>query len=117
MESRLYVWAAFRLYSFAVGFVVGRGIVRSLVVVAEFLAWSKAVVSREVVEKALVVGALSIFKALELNLSRLLLFGFVDYLPSVRDVKRVDRVNDEELKSPNDIGGIFDIAGFFEALE
>ena len=117
MESRLYVWAAFRLYSFAVGFVVGRGIIRSLVVVAEFLAWSKAVVSRKIIEETIVVGALAIFKAFELNLAWLLLFGFVDFLPSVRDVERVDRIDDEELKSPDDIGSVFDIAGFFEALE
>ena len=50
-------------------------------------------------------------------MARLLLFGFVDFLPSVRDVERVDRIDDEELKSPDDIGSVFDIAGFFEALE
>ena len=73
--------------------------------------------SREVVEKTIIVGALTIFKAFELNLSGLLLFGFVNFLPSVRDVKRIDRIDDEELKSPNNIGSVFDIAGFFEALE
>ena len=73
--------------------------------------------SREVVEKAIVVGALSIFKAFELNLARLLLFGFVDFLPGVRDVKRVDRINNEELQSPDNIGCVFYVTGFFEALE
>ena len=73
--------------------------------------------SRKIVEETVIVGALPIFKAFELDLTRLLFFGFVDFLPSVRDVERVDRIDDEELKSPNDIGSVFDIAGFFEALE
>ena len=73
--------------------------------------------SRKIVEETVIVGALPIFKAFELNLARLLLFGFVDFLPSVRDVERVDRIDDEELKSPDDIGSVFDIARFFEALE
>ena len=85
---------AFRLYSFVVAFVVGRGVIRSLVV-AEFLAWSKAIVSRKIVEETVIVGALPIFKAFELDLARLLLFGFVNFLPSVRDVERVDRIDDE----------------------
>ena len=84
---------------------------------AEFFTGDKAVVSGEVVEEAIVVGALPIFKAFELDLTRLLFFGFVGFLPSVGDVERVDRIDDEELKSPNDIGSVFDIAGFFEALE
>ena len=73
--------------------------------------------SRKIVEETVIVGALPIFKAFELDLPRLLFFGFVDFLPSVRDVERVDRIDDEELKSPDDIGSVFDIAGFFEALE
>ena len=48
---------------------------------------------------------------------RLLLFGFVDFLSSLRDVERVSIIDDEELKSPNDIGSVFDIATLFEALE
>ena len=86
MKSRLNVWAAFRLYSFAVAFVVGR-IVRRLVIVivAKFVTGNKTVVSGKVVEETIVVGALPIFKAFELNLTRLLLFGFVDFFPSVRD--------------------------------
>ena len=51
--------------------------------------------SGEVVEKTIVIGALPIFKAFELNLARLLLFGFVDFLPSVRDGERVDRIDNE----------------------
>ena len=73
--------------------------------------------SRKIVEETVIVGALPIFKAFELNLAWLLFFGFVDFLPSVRYVERVDRIDDEELKSPDDIGSVFDIAGFFEALE
>ena len=73
--------------------------------------------SGEVFEKTIVIGALPIFKAFELNLARLLLFGIVDFFPSVRYIERVDRIDDEELKSPNDIGSVFDIARFFEALE
>ena len=72
--------------------------------------------SREVVEKAIIVGALPIFKAFELNVSGLLFFGFVDFLPSVRDVERIDRIDDEELESPDDIGSVFDVTGFSDIL-
>ena len=73
--------------------------------------------SRKIVEETVIVGALTIFEAFKLNLARLLLFGVVDFFPSVGDVERVDGVDDEELKSPDDIGGIFDVARFFETLE
>ena len=63
----------------------------------EFFAGNKTVVSGKIVEEAVIIGALPIFQTLELNLSGLLLFGFVDFLPSVGDIERVDRVDDEEL--------------------
>ena len=95
-ESRLYVWAAFRLYSFAVAFVVVMGIgisgrvVRRIVVVAEFFVWSKAVMSREVVEETIVVCTLPVFETFELNLTRLLFLGFVDFFSRVGDIVRID---------------------------
>ena len=73
--------------------------------------------SRKIVEETIIVSALAIFKAFELNLAWLLLFGFVDFLPSVRYIERVDRIDDEKLKSPDDISSVFDIAALFEALE
>ena len=73
--------------------------------------------SRKVVEKAVVIGALSIFEALELDLSRLLFFGLVDFLSGFRNVKRVDRIESEELQSPNDIGSVLNVARLLETLE
>ena len=81
------------------------------------LARQEAVVSGMVVKEAVVIGALPILQARELNLTRLLFFSFIDFLAIFRSVERVERVEYIELQSPNDIGGIFDIAGFFEALE
>ena len=97
--------------------LIGRVRVSRLFVIIELFARNKAVVSREIVKEAVVVSALPVFKAFELNLSRLLLFGFVDFLSSVGDVERVDRVDDEELKSPDDIGSVFDVAGFLEGFK
>ena len=73
--------------------------------------------SREIIEETIIVGTLPVFETFELDLTRLLFLGFVDFLSSVRDVERIDRIDDEELESPDDIGSVFDIAGFFEALE
>ncbi len=44
---------------------------------------------REVMEEALVVGALPILETLELDLTRLLLFGVVDLLANVGEVAEV----------------------------
>ena len=44
-------------------------------------------------------------------------FGLVNFLSSFRNVKRVDRIESEELKSPNDISGILNVAGLLETLE
>jgi len=100
--------------------LIGRVRVSRLFVIIELFARNKAVVSREIVKEAVVVSALPVFKAFELNLSRLLLFGFVDFLSSVGDVERVERVervDDKELKSPDDIGSVFDVAGFLEGFK
>ena len=81
------------------------------------IARQEAVVSGMVVKETVVVDSLSILEARELNLTGLLFFSFIDFLAIFRSVERVERVEYIELQSPNDIGGIFDIAGFFEALE
>ncbi len=70
-----------------------------------------------VVEKTIIIGALAILEAFELNLSRLKLFGFVNTLARVAYIAGIDRVENEELKSPDDIGGVFNVARFFEAAE
>ena len=106
----------FVVFDFAFA-VVGRVRVSRLFVIIELFARDKAIVSREIVKEAVVIGALPVFKAFELDLARLLLFSFVDFLSSVVDVKRVNRVDNEELKSPNDIGSVFDVAGFLEGFK
>ena len=73
--------------------------------------------SRMISEEAVVVGAVPIFEALKLNPARLLSNSLVDFLASVEDVKRVDRIDGEELKSPDDVGSVFDVAALLEALE
>ena len=73
--------------------------------------------SGEVLEEAFVVGTLSILKALELDLARLLFFGFIDKLAVFGSIERVKRVGDEKLKSPDDVGGVLNVAAFLEALE
>ena len=71
----------------------------------------------EIIEKALVVGALAILKTFELNLPRLLFFGVVNLFAKVGEVSRTEMIEDVKLKSPDDIGGVLDVARFLEALE
>ena len=73
--------------------------------------------SGEIVEKALVIGALAILEAFELNLSGLLLFSVVDLLAKVGEIARTQMVENIELESPDNIGGVFDVARLFETLE
>ena len=71
-----------------------------------------------VAEVAIVVGALPILQALEMNLPRLLPLGVVDTFASFVNVVVVfERVHDVELQSPNDIGGVLDVARLLETLE
>jgi len=71
----------------------------------------------EIIEEALVVGALPIFEAFELNLSRLKFFGVVNLLAEVGEIAGIEMIEDVKLKSPDDIGGVFNVAALFEALE
>ena len=49
----------------------------------KIVAGHEAVVGGEIIEEALVVGALAIFEAFELDLARLLFFGVVDLFSQV----------------------------------
>ena len=71
----------------------------------------------EVVEETFVIGALSILKTLELNLTRLLLFSDVDLFASVGKVAGLNGVDDVKLKCPDNVGGVFDISAFLETLK
>ena len=82
-----------------------------------FLAGNKTVVGGEIVEEAFVVGALTILEALELNLTRLLFFSVVDLLAEVGEIAWTEMVENIELKSPDNVGGIFDVARLLETLE
>ena len=44
----------------------------------------------KIVEKTIIVGALPIFEALELNLARLLLFSDVDFFSRVSNIVGID---------------------------
>ena len=69
-------------------------------------------------EKAVIIGALTVFEAFEVNMTRLFLFGFFDNIACVGSVGIIFNVIDNiELQSPDDVGRILDIAGFFERLE
>ena len=53
--------------------------------------------SAKVVEKTIVISALSIFETLELNLSRLFLFSDGNFFSRVGNIARIDRVENFEL--------------------
>lgn len=95
---------------FSTGFFWGKLFVK-------ILAGDKAVVGGEIIEKALVVGALAILKTFELNLPRLLFFGVVNLFAKVGEVSWTKMIEDVKLKSPYNVGGVLDVAAFLEALE
>ena len=65
--------------------------------IVEVVARDKAVMGREIVEEALVVGTLTIFEAFELNLTRLLFFSVVDLLTSVGKAAETQMIENVEL--------------------
>ena len=71
----------------------------------------------EIFEEALVVGALAILKTFELNLPRFIFFSVVDLLAHVGEAARAQVIENIELKSPYNVGGVLDVAAFLEALE
>ena len=96
---------------------IGSGVSRAFIVEVFLIARQEAVMSREVIEETIIVGALTILEARELNLTGLLFFSFIDFLAIFRSVERVERVEYIELQSPDNISGIFDIPRLLEALE
>ena len=53
--------------------------------------------SRKIVEKTVVISALPIFDALELNLTRLMSFSVIDFFAGVGNIVGIDRVENIEL--------------------
>ena len=47
----------------------------------------------------------------------MLLFSVVDFLTRVSDIAWIDKVENVELQSPNNISGVFNVTRFFETLE
>ena len=68
-------------------------------------------------EVAIVVDALPIFEALELDLTRLLFFRFFDLLACVGEAAEIQMIENVELQSPDNVGGVFDVARLLETLE
>ena len=66
--------------------------------------------SGKIIEKTTVISALTIFEALELNLSGLMSFGVVNALARVGNVVGIDRIKNVKLQSPNNISGVFNVA-------
>lgn len=83
----------------------------------EFFARNEVIVSGMIAEEAVVVRALTIFDAFELDLPRLLFFGVVNAFPSLGEIAGIDVVQDVELESPNDVGCVLDVPRLLEALE
>ena len=82
---------------------------RLTIIFSEFITRLEIVMGGKIVEKTIIVGALPIFEALELNLARLLLFCDVDFFSRVGNIAGIDRIEDIKLQSPNDISGVFDV--------
>ena len=86
--------------------------------VIKAVAGLEAVVSRMVKEEAIVIGALPIFEAFEVDLARLLSLGVFDTFARLGNViVAFEVVHNVKLESPNNVGGVFNVARLFEALE
>ena len=97
-----------------IGFVIEMRVICEVVFIARF----KIIVGGKVIEKTVIVRALPIFETLEVNLTRLNFFSVVDFFAGLRNIcAALDLIHDVELQSPNDIGRIFNAAGFFKTLE
>lgn len=84
----------------------------------EFVARLESIVCGIVTKVTVVVGALPILEALQMNLPRLLPLGVVDSFASFGNVVvAFELVHHVELQSPNDIGGVFNVPRFLETLE
>ena len=79
-------------------------------ILIKFLARLKIVVGGKIIKEAIIIGALTIFEALELNLSGLMSFGVVNALARVGNVVGIDRIKNVKLQSPNNISGVFNVA-------
>ena len=84
------------------------------VIGVEIFAGHEAVVGGKIIEEALVVGALTILQTLELDLARLNFFCVVDLFSQVGEIGGTEMIEDVELKSPDNVRGVFDVAAFFE---
>ena len=74
--------------------------------------------SRKVVEVTVIISALPILKAFEIDLSRLLLFCFVDAFAKFgKVVETVNGIHKVKLKSPNDISSIFNVAALLKGFK
>ena len=83
-----------------------------------FIAGLETVVRRVILEKAIVVRALTILQALEMNLARLLLFRLVDFPPRFGNIRAdFEIVYDIELQSPDNVRRVLDVARLFKAFE
>ena len=72
----------------------------------------------EIFEETVIVRALPIFETLEVNLARLLLFSKVNFFASLRNIcAAFNLIHNVKLQSPNNVGGVFNTAGFFKTLE
>ena len=67
----------------------------------------KKIVSGKIIEIAVIIVALAIFKAFKVKLTRLALFSVVKFFTSGRNISAIfDRVGNVQLESPNDVGGV-----------
>ena len=84
---------------------------------AEVVAGDEAVVGGEIIEEALVVGALAILEAFKLNLPRLLFLSVIDLLAHIGEVSRTKMIEDVKLESPDNVGGVLDVARLLETFK
>ena len=69
-------------------------------------------------EEAIVIGALPILEAFKVDLARLLFLGLFNTLARLGNVVvAFESAHNVELQCPDDIGGVFNVARFLEALE
>lgn len=89
----------------------------TFVIEVRFVAGNKAVIGRKIFEEDVVVDTLSILETTELDLAWVSFFSLVDNVAIFGNRAGEKFIGAVELKPPNNVGGILNIAGFFEGFK
>lgn len=90
---------------------------RFVVIEIRFIARNEAVIGGEIFEENIVIDTLPIFETAKLNLTRVSFFSLVDNVAIFGNSAVEKFVGTIKLQAPDNVGGILNVAGFFEGFK